>query len=156
MTNLSIVSEPEGPALSSVPIMVSFPFRPKPRKDVPRRNTATLRPTPAPAVTPLTRERSAATIVLDPGGAFSRTRPCSAGAQPDQPGILHRRLAMLDRLAVNRIAKHRHEGGDVGILGDEAEIPALLLGADQHQFERAPPDDRAAERGEHRLALAAE
>src|SRR5262249_35528263 len=74
---------------------------------------------------------------------------------PDQAGIFHRRLAVLHRFAVDGVADHLGEGGDAWIFGDEAMVPALLLGTDQHQLESALPDDAAAEALEHRAALAA-
>ena len=74
---------------------------------------------------------------------------------PDQPGILHRRLSMLHSLPVDGIADHLDEGGDAGVFGDEAMVPALGLGTNQHQLEPALPDDASAEPLEHRAALAA-
>src|SRR4029078_4052457 len=74
---------------------------------------------------------------------------------PDQPGILHRRLAMLHRFAVDRIADHLDESGNAWIFGNEAMIPALVLRADQHSFEWTLADDLATKPREHRAALAA-
>src|SRR5213079_3255442 len=73
----------------------------------------------------------------------------------DQARILDRSLPMFHRLAINRIADHFGEGGDGRIFGDEAMVPALGLGSDQHQFEPALPDDFAAEPLEHRPAFPA-
>src|SRR5581483_4127146 len=81
--------------------------------------------------------------------------PYSHHAAPDQPRILHRRLAVLDRFAIDGIADHLDESADARIFGDEAMVPALVLGTDQHQLEPALPDDPAAEAGEHRTRLPA-
>src|SRR3954454_8689876 len=62
---------------------------------------------------------------------------------------------MLDCLAVDRISYHFHKGFDPRILGDEAQIPALLAWPDQHEFELAPPDDLATETREYRGAVTA-
>ena len=74
---------------------------------------------------------------------------------PDQARILDRRLAVFHRFPVDGIADHFGEGGDARIFGDEAVVPALRLGPDQHQFEAALPDDAAAEPLEHRAAFPA-
>src|SRR6266568_6804673 len=68
---------------------------------------------------------------------------------PDQAGIFDCSLAMLDRLAIDRVPDHLGEGRDTGIFRDEAMIPALLGGSNQHQFEPALPDDPAAQPLEH-------
>jgi hypothetical protein len=67
----------------------------------------------------------------------------------------HRRLAVLHRFPINRIADHLGEGGDAWIFGDEAVIPAFLHWADQHQFEAPLPDDPAAQPFKHRPAFPA-
>src|SRR5437867_8300076 len=72
----------------------------------------------------------------------------------DQAGILDGGLAVLHRFAVDGIADHLGERRNAWIFGDEAAIPALRLGPDQHQFEPALPDDAAAEPFEHRAAFA--
>ena len=79
--------------------------------------------------------------------------PTGARREADEPRILHRRLPVLDRFAVDGVADHRDESGDARVLGDEAEIPALLRWSDQHLLEAAAPDDRSAEARENRLAL---
>ena len=72
----------------------------------------------------------------------------------DQAGILDGGLAVLHGFAIDGIADHLGERRDAWIFGDEAVIPALRLGPDQHQFEPALPDDAAAEPFEHRAAFA--
>ena len=62
---------------------------------------------------------------------------------------------MLDRLAIGGIADHLGEGGDAGVFGDEAMVPALVRRSDQHQLETALPDDPAAQPLEHRTAFPA-
>src|SRR5277367_5537655 len=52
--------------------------------------------------------------------------------QADEPRILHPSLPVLDRFAVDGVADHGDEGGDSRVLGDEAEVPALLRWTDQH------------------------
>src|SRR5262249_45338894 len=42
-------------------------------------------------------------------------------------------------------ADHGDEGGDGGILRDEALVPRLRNGSDEHQFEAAAPDDAPTE-----------
>src|SRR5271168_2449318 len=76
-----------------------------------------------------------------------------AGREADEPRILHRRLPVLDRFAVDGVANHGDEGGDNRVLGDEAEIPALRRRPDQGVLEGAAPDDRPPEARENRPAL---
>ena len=73
----------------------------------------------------------------------------------DQARILDRRLTVLHGFAVDGIADHLGERRDAGIFGDEAMVPALLLRADQHQFEPPLPDDPPAQPFEHRPAFPA-
>src|SRR5690242_4868706 len=61
----------------------------------------------------------------------------------DQSRVLHGGLAVLHCLAIDGIADHLDEGRDAGVFGDEAMVPALLLGSDQHQLELTLPDDAA-------------
>jgi hypothetical protein len=75
--------------------------------------------------------------------------------RPDQPRVLDRRLPVLHRFAINRIADHLDKSGDRRIFRDEAMIPALMGRADQHQFKPALPDDASAQAGEHGPAFAA-
>jgi len=58
-----------------------------------------------------------------------------ARRQADEPRILHPSLPVLDRFAVDGVVDHGDEGGDSGVLGDEAEIPALLRWTDQRLLE---------------------
>jgi hypothetical protein len=46
---------------------------------------------------------------------------------------------MLDGFAIDRITHHSHESIDAWILSDEAEMPMLVDGPDQHVLEPAPP-----------------
>src|SRR5437667_5578833 len=73
----------------------------------------------------------------------------------DQPGILDRRLAVLDRFAIDGISDHLDKRGDAWIFGDETMIPTLFLRPDQHQFKPALPDDQPAEPRKHRFAFPA-
>src|SRR5262245_47842550 len=77
-------------------------------------------------------------------GRDCEPRAGRGGAETDQSRIEYRRLAMLDGFTVDRIANHGDEGSDGGILGDEALVPLLLNGSDEHQFESASPDDAPA------------
>src|SRR5262245_17626531 len=61
---------------------------------------------------------------------------------------------MLDRLTIDRVADHGDEGVNGGILGDEALVPLLLDGSDEHQLKSASPDDATAEAREDGMALA--
>src|SRR5437667_10692901 len=105
--------------------------------------------------------RTAWSGALTSGRTFQLIRNLAKGladrqhGMPDQARILDRGLTMLHRLAVNWIADHFGEGGDARIFGDEAMVPALGLGADQHQFELALPHDPPAELLEHRPAFPA-
>ena len=86
------------------------------------------------------------------GGSAEANSDC-AGREADEPRILHRRLPVLDRFAVDGVANHRDEGGDSRVLRDEAEIPVLLRRPDQGVLKGAAPDDRPPEARENRLAL---
>jgi inner membrane transporter RhtA len=59
--------------------------------------------------------------VTDPARnqASAESDPGRARLEADQPRILDRRLPVLDRLAIDRIADHGDEGGDGRIFGDE-------------------------------------
>src|SRR5271169_3626668 len=75
--------------------------------------------------------------------------------QADQPRILDRGLPVFHGFPIERIADHFDKGGNAGIFGDEAMIPAFLRWPDQHQFKAALPDHLAAETGEDGAAFTA-
>src|SRR5258708_19361511 len=89
------------------------------------------------------------------GRNFTKCLADGERRKADQPRVLYRRLAVLDGFAVNWIADHFDEGGDIRIFRDEAVIPALVGWADQHQLKPALPHDPAAEPSKHRPAVAA-
>src|SRR5258708_32942747 len=89
------------------------------------------------------------------GRNFTKCLADGERRKADQPRVLYRRLAVLDGFAVNWIADHFDEGGDIRIFRDEAVIPALVRWADQHQLKPSLPYDPPAEPSKHRPAVAA-
>src|SRR6476469_5944713 len=69
---------------------------------------------------------------------------------PDQSRILDACLTVLHRFPIDGITDHLGERSNAWIFGDEAMIPALLLGPDQHQFKFPLPNDPAAQPFKHR------